>query len=103
MSETITIGGERGLRPSRALRLAIHTHGPSARPGHRAAVCAWPPGDPKDVQLQYVSDESVDSDEAMYRAAFGSTADITDLHASMLPGMLASLLGFADNEIEIVG
>jgi hypothetical protein len=50
-----------------------------------------------------VSDESVDSDEAMYRAAFGSTADITDLHASMLPGMLASLLGFADNEIEIVG
>jgi hypothetical protein len=43
MSETITIGGERGLRPSRALRLAIHTHGPSTRPGHRAAVCACPP------------------------------------------------------------
>ena len=102
MSETITIGGQRGFRPSRALRLAIHTHGPSTRPGHRAAVCAWPPGDPEDVQLKYVSDESVDSAETAYRAAFGPEADMTDLHAGMLPGMLASLLGFADNEIEIV-
>jgi hypothetical protein len=101
MSETITIGGERGLRPSRALRLAIHTHGPSTRPGHRAAVCAWPPGDPEDVQLKYVSDESVKSAEAVYTAAFGSEADRTDLHAGVLPTMLASLLGFADNEIEI--
>lgn len=101
MSETITIGGERGLRPSRALRLAIHTHGPSTRPAHRVAVCAWPPGDPEDVQLKYVSDESVKSAEAVYTAAFGSEADSTDLHAGMLPTMLASLLGFADNEIEI--
>jgi hypothetical protein len=100
MSETITIGGRRGLRPARALRLAIHTHGPSDRPAHRAAVCAWPPGDPEDVQLKYVSDEALDSPEAVYKAAFGSDADMTDLRANMLPGMLAELLGFAGNEIE---
>ena len=52
-------------------------------------VCAWPPGDPEDVQLKYVSDESVDSPEAVSKAAFGPEADMTDLHASMLPGMLA--------------
>jgi hypothetical protein len=103
MSEIITIGGERGLRPSRSLRLVIHTHGPSARPGLRAAVCAWPFGDPEDVQLKYVSDESVESAEAVYTAAFGPEADMTDLHAGMLPAMLASVLGFADNEIEISG
>jgi hypothetical protein len=103
MSETITIGGERGLRPSRAVRLAIHTRGASTRPGQRAAVCAWPPGAPEDVQLKYVSDESAESAEAVYRAAFGPEADTTDLHAGVLPAMLASLLGFADNEIEIPG
>jgi hypothetical protein len=103
MSETITIGGERGLRPSRALRLVIHTRGPSTGPGHRAAICAWPLGDPEDVQLKYVSDESVESAEAVYRTAFGPEADMTDVHAGMLPEMIASLLGFADNEIEIPG
>lgn len=102
MSETITIGDRRGGRPSRALHLAIHTHGPPNRPSHRAAVCAWPPGDPEDVQLKYVSDESVDSPEAFYTAAFGADADMTDLHASMLHDMLAQLLGFADNEIQIL-
>jgi hypothetical protein len=102
MSETITIGDRRGLRPSRALRIAIHAHGPPDRPAHRAAVCAWPPGDPEDVQLKYVSDESVDSPEAFYTAAFGADADMTDLHASMLHPMLAQLLGFADIEIQIL-
>jgi hypothetical protein len=102
ISETITIGGERGIRPSRALRLAIHTHDPRNRPTQRAAICAWPPGDPGDVEIRYVSDESIENAEGVYKAAFGADADTTDLHASMLPVMLASLLGFADNEIEIV-
>jgi hypothetical protein len=35
------------------------------------------------------------------KAAFGSGADMTDLHASVLPDMLAQLLGFASSEIEI--
>jgi hypothetical protein len=103
MSEEITIGGERGIRPPRALRLVIHTHGPSNRPTQRAAICAWPPGDPADVQIRYLSDESVENAEGVYKAAFGADADTTDLHGCMLPMMLASLLGFAENEIEIVG
>ncbi|WP_157935281.1 AAA family ATPase [Mycobacteroides abscessus] len=103
MSETITIGGERGVRPSRALRLVIHTHGPRNRPTQRAAICALPPGDPSDVQIRYVSDTSVENAEAAYKAAFGADADTTDLHAAMLPEMLALLLGFADNEIEVIG
>jgi hypothetical protein len=102
ISETITIGGERGIRPSRALRLAIGTHGPPNRPTQRATICAWPPGDPGDVEIRYVSDESIENAEGAYKAAFGADADTTDLHGGMLPTMLASLLGFADNEIEIV-
>ncbi|OBI28135.1 hypothetical protein A5711_02190 [Mycobacterium sp. E2238] len=102
LSETITIGGERGHRPSRALHLAIHTHGPNSRPDQRAAVCAWPPGDPEDVRLKYVSDESVGSAEAFFKAAYGPEANMTDLHAGMLPQLLASLLGFEEDEIEAV-
>lgn len=102
ISETITVGGERGIRPSRALRLVIHTHGPRNRPTQRAVICAWPPGDPGDVEIRYLSDESVENAEGAYKAAFGADADTTDLHGGMLPTMLASLLGFADNGIEIV-
>lgn len=40
--------------------------------------------------------------EGAYKAAFGAHADTTDLHASVLPTTPASLLGYADNEIEIV-
>lgn len=102
MSETITIGGERGIRPSRALRLAIHTHGPRNRPTRRAAICAWPPGEPDDVVIRHVSDESVANAEEAYKGAFGADTDMTDLHAGMLPSMLASLLGFENEDIEIV-
>jgi hypothetical protein len=101
MSETITVGGERGIRPTRALRLAIYTHGPRSRPSQQAAVCAWPPGDPGDVEIRYVSDASIENAEGAYTAAFGADADTTDLHACKLPALLASLLGFADSEIEI--
>jgi hypothetical protein len=48
-----------------------------------------------------VSDASIENAEGAYTAAFGADADTTDLHAGMLPGMLASLLGFADSEIEV--
>jgi hypothetical protein len=101
LSENITIGGERGVRPTRALKLAIHTHGQPNRPAQRFAACAWPPGEPTDVQIRYVSDESIESAEALYEAAFGAQADSMDLHADMLPKILASLLGFAVNEIEV--
>ncbi len=102
MSETITIGGERGHRPTRALRLAIHTHGPVAQPARRFATCTWPIGEPDDVQLRYVTDEALDTPEAIHHAAFGSSDELTDLHGAMLPGMLASLLGYANHDIEIV-
>jgi hypothetical protein len=54
------------------------------------------------VEIRYLSDESVENAEGAYKAAFGADADTTDLHGGMLPTMLASLLGFADNGIEIV-
>ncbi|MCV7094248.1 hypothetical protein [Mycobacterium kubicae] len=101
LSETITIGGERGIRPMRALRLAILTHGRRDRPTQRGAICAWPEGDPDDVEIRYVSDVPHDTAEGAYKAAFGTDADTTDLHGSMLPAVLPSLLGFADNEIEL--
>ena len=44
---------------------------------------------------------SIENAEGAYKAAFGADADTTDLHASILPAMLASLLGFAGNEIGI--
>lgn len=100
LSERITIGGERGVRPARALHLAIQSHGPRNRPTQRA-VCAWPLGEPADVQIRYVSDESIESAGGLFEAAFGPDADTTDLHGDMLPGMLASLLGFAANDIEV--
>lgn len=103
LSEKITIAGRRGIRPTRALRLAIHTHGPRNRPSHRFAVCAWPHGEPNDVQIRYVSDETIENAEALYSAAFGADADATDLHGGMLLEVLASSLGFAENEIELVG
>lgn len=101
ISETITIGGERGIRPMRALRLAIFTRGSQDRPTQRTAVCAWPLGDPSDVEIQYLSDAPFDTAESAYKAVFGADADMTDLHGGMLPAMLASLLGFGDKEIEI--
>jgi hypothetical protein len=55
------------------------------------------------VQVRYVADETVESAEDAYRVAFGPDADTTDLHAGMLPGMLASLLGFQEREIHIDG
>lgn len=102
MSETITIGGQRGTRPSRALRLVVHAPGPRNRPGQGVAICAWPLGDPDDVEIRYVADESVDNAVDAYKGAFGADAATTDLHADRLPAMLAALLGFTERDIEIV-
>jgi hypothetical protein len=103
MAENITIGGRRGPRPQRALRLAICSHGSAHRLEHRGAVCAWPIGDPEDVQIEYISGEPTQTAEAMYARAFGADAATTDLHAGKLPEILASLLGFDKNEIEVRG
>ncbi|WP_431238196.1 hypothetical protein ACQ86B_27130 [Mycolicibacterium aichiense] len=102
LAESITIGGERGVRPTRSLNLAIHTYGHGDRPDRRAAVYAWPLGEPADVQIRYVSDDSIESAEALYESAFGTGADTADLYCAMLPEVLASLLGFEVNEIEVV-
>lgn len=101
LAENLTIAGRRGVQSTRALRLAIHTRGPRSRPEQRAAVYAWPAGDPADVQIRYVSDDSIESPEALYEAAFGASADTTDLYDGLLPEVLASLLGFDVNDIEV--
>lgn len=100
ISEKITIGGRRGHRPTRSLRLAIHTHGPAARPEQRFALSALPVGDPEDVQVRYVSGEELDTPEKIYQAAFGSDEEMTDSHGGMLPEVLGWLLGHAQSELE---
>ncbi|MGV0675963.1 hypothetical protein ABQE62_07170 [Mycolicibacterium fortuitum] len=102
LSEKITIGDRRGHRPTRALRLAIHTHGPAARPARRFALSAFPVGDPEDVQVRYVTGDDLDTPEKMYQAAFGSDEEMTDPHGGMLPEVVAALLGHAENELEFV-
>ncbi|WP_328352721.1 hypothetical protein OG976_20285 [Mycobacterium sp. NBC_00419] len=101
MAENITIGGRRGPRPQRALRLAIYGRGPTHRLEQRGAVCAWPIGDPEDVQIEFISGEPAQTAEALYARAFGTDADATDLYAGRLSAVLAYLLGFAENEIEV--
>ena len=101
-SSAPVVGGRRGHRPTRALRLAIHTHEPVAQPARRFATCTWPIGEPDDVQIRFVSDDALDTPEAIHHAAFGSNEEMTDLHGAMLPGMLALLIGRADHDIEIV-
>lgn len=105
LSETITVGDRRGRRPLRAVRLAIHTHGPADQadqPTRRAAVCALPNGDPEDVQIKYVSDETLDSPDAVYAAAFGPDEDATDLHANYLQPLVAELLGFSPADVNML-
>ena len=102
LSERITIGGRRGHQPTRALRLAIHTHGPAAQPARRFALSALPIGDPEDVQIRHVAGGELDTPEKIYRAAFGPDEEMTDPHGGMLPEVVAALLGHAESEIEFV-
>lgn len=102
MSERITIGGRRGHQPTRALRLAIHTHGPAAQPVQRFALSALPIGDPEDIQIRYVAGVELDTPEKIYQAAFGPDEEMIDPHGGLLPEVVAALLGHTESEIEFV-
>lgn len=102
MSETVTIGGRRGHRDQRCLKVAILADGDPRRWGGLIAVGAYPVGDPGDTEVRFVSDRAnVESVEDIYERAYGPSADRTDLHAGTNREMIASLLGHEKDEIQL--
>jgi len=57
---------------------------------------------PSDVQIQYVSDPSLTDGIALYKAAFGATKPKTDFYEATALQVIASVLGFFEDEIELI-
>lgn len=104
ISERVTVGGQRGHRDPRSLRVAIaatNNHHADDFGGQLAAY-ALPPGDPDDVDVQFVPDPTLTDGEALYEAAFGPDELRTDFWDATAQTVIASVLGFIDDEIEFV-
>jgi hypothetical protein len=102
MSETLTIGGQRGHRDQRCLKMAVLADGDPRRWGGLVTVAAYPVGDPRDTEVRFVADRAnIESVEEIYERAYGANADRTDLHAGTNRDMIASLLGHEKDEIQL--
>jgi hypothetical protein len=104
ISERVTVGGQRGHRDPRSLRVVIaatNNHHADDFGGQLVAY-ALPPGDPDDVDVQFVPDPTLTDGEALYEAAFGPDEPRTDFWDATAQAVIASVLGFIDDEIEFV-
>ena len=103
IAERVTVGGQRGHRDQRSLRVVIAAtnHHPDDF-GGRLAAYALPPGDPDDVAVQFVADPTPADGAALYEAAFGPDEPQTDFYDATALTVIASVLGFIDDEIEFV-
>ncbi|MET0992691.1 MAG: hypothetical protein ABWY20_00810 [Mycobacterium sp.] len=103
ISERVTVGGKRGHRDPRSLRVAIaaNNHHLDDFDG-RLAAYALPPGDSDDVDVQFVADPTLTDGAALYEAAFGPHEPRTDFYEAPALTVIASVLGFIDDEIEFV-
>ena len=101
MSETLMIGGQRGHRDPRCLRVAICAVGDPRRWGGQITVAAYPVGDPRDVDVRIVNDPNIASPEDLFVRAFGASADRSDFHCGTNHEMIASLLGHETDEIQL--
>ena len=102
MSETITIAGERGVRPSGHCASSSTRTDLAIAPrngGHLRVASRRPGRCPDSVCLRRIGGRRRGGiQNSLWRRCRHRQL----LHADMLPAMLASLLGFADSEIEIV-
>ncbi|MGW4339246.1 AAA family ATPase [Rhodococcus koreensis] len=100
LSERLTIGGSRGHRPQLALRVAVH-------PGDGRVVpplvaYTQPIGSPTDVQVRFLPRSARPEDpKELYSLAFGEEPR-DELYGDTAHSAIAGLLGFADDEIELV-
>jgi hypothetical protein len=101
MSETLTIGGSRGHRDQRSLRVALHTVGHPRRWGGQFAAAAYPIGDPSDVDVRIINDANVASPEELFERVFGSETDRNDFHKGPNHHVIAGLLGYEPDETEL--
>jgi hypothetical protein len=82
-------------------RVAIHAFGNPRGWGGLATIAAYPLGDPHDVDVRIVDDPDV-RPEGLFDSAFGAGVDKTDLHGGRSSEMIASLLGYEKDEIQLV-
>jgi AcrR family transcriptional regulator len=101
IAERVTVGDQRGHRDPRSLRVAISTADRQQDFGSHLAACALPPGDPDDVNVQFISDPALTDGAALYEAAFGQHEPKTDFYEAPARSVIASVLGFIDDEIEL--
>ncbi|MBY4213373.1 hypothetical protein HQO42_16565 [Rhodococcus fascians] len=98
LSERITIGNTRGHRQQHALRVAVHLGNPTT-PAHLAYT--QPVGDPSDVQLKFAPHTAHSRDvEDTYTQLFGQTP--SQIYGDATQPAVASLLGYAHDEIELI-
>jgi hypothetical protein len=103
ISERVTVGGQRGHRDPRSLRVAIaatNSHHADDFGGQLASY-ALPPGDPDDADVQFVPDPTLTDGEALYEAGFGPDELRTDFWDATAQTVIASVLGFIDDENRI--
>lgn len=99
IAERVTVGDQRGHHDPRSLRVAIST---ASRQnfGTQPAACALPAGDTDDINVQFVANHAITDGAALYEAAFGPNEPKTDFYAASARTVIASLLGFIDDEIQ---
>lgn len=100
LSERLTIGGERGHRPQHALRVAVHPGDGQVVPP--LVAYTQPIGSPTDVQVRFLPRAARPGDaRELYFLAFGGEFQ-DELYGDAAGSAIAGLLGFADDEIELV-
>jgi len=102
LAERVTVGDQRGRRDPRSLRIAIGTAKSDQPFATRMAVSAHPAGDLEDVQVRFVDDAYLRDGAALYAAAFGAEEPGPDFYEAPALSVIASVLGFLDDEINFV-
>ncbi|MDJ0363305.1 ATP-binding protein [Rhodococcus sp. H29-C3] len=99
LSERLTIGGWRGHRPQHALRVAIHPGDGLLPP---MVTYTQPIGDPSDVQVRFLPRTArPTTPQETYFLAFGEEPQ-SEPYGDTAASAIAGLLGFMDDEIELV-
>lgn len=99
LSEQLTIGGERGHRPQHALRVAVHL-GSTGIPS--MVAYSQPVGDPTDVQVRFAPRSSRPGDVSDLYAELYGEHEAGDIYGDEAQSAIATLLGFGDDEIELI-
>ncbi|WP_229745860.1 hypothetical protein [Rhodococcoides trifolii] len=99
LSEQLTIGGMRGHRPQHGLRVAVHLG-----PTESSSLVAYtqPIGDPSDVQVRFLAPTVEPSGlDDLYGSVFDNPFG-DEIFGGPSASTVANLLGYDDDEIELV-